>query len=62
VLAGAGGGGEGEFRSGGGGVTGALIAPVAQDQDDGLIERAAPGVALAAGVALLVELPGLAPR
>src|SRR5262245_57378306 len=51
VLACAGGGGEREMGGGGGGVAGSGVGPGGDDQDDGFVEGAAPGVAFAAGVA-----------
>ena len=58
VLAGAGGGGERELGVGGGGVAGSGVGPGAEDQDDGLVQRAAPGVAFAAGVAFGAAVVG----
>jgi hypothetical protein len=47
MLAGAGGSGEGEFGVGGEGAAGAFVGPDdGQDQDDGLVQGAAPGVAV----------------
>src|ERR1035438_8180703 len=44
--------GEGERGAGPGGVAGAVVGPGGEDQDDALLEGAAPGVAFAVGVAL----------
>jgi len=47
MLACAGSGGEGEFGVGGDGAAGAFVGPDdGQDQDDGLVQRSAPGVAV----------------
>ena len=47
VRSGAGGGGEGEFGVSGEGAAGAFVGPDGgQDQDDGLVQGAAPGVAV----------------
>ena len=52
MFAGAGGCGESEVGFGLGGVVGAGALPGADDQDDGVVERAAPGVGFAVGVTL----------
>ncbi len=44
--------GEGELPAGGDGVAGSGVGPGVQDQDHGVVEGAAPGVALALGVVL----------
>ena len=49
VFAGAGGCGEGEVGFGLGGVAGAGALPGADDQDHGVVERAAPGVGFPPG-------------
>src|SRR5262249_16273714 len=53
MVASAGGGGEGEFGGGGGGVAGAVVGPGFDDEHYGVVDRTAPGVALAVWVALL---------
>ena len=72
MLAGAGGSGEREFGVGGEGAAGAFVGPDdGQDQDDGLVQGAAPGVAVGvrgasgaavvgAGLAELAEGDGVA--
>jgi hypothetical protein len=52
VLAGAGGGGEGELVFGGGGVAGSYVLPGGDHKDGVLVEVAAPGVFVAIGVPL----------
>jgi hypothetical protein len=54
MLAAAGSGCEGEFGPGAGGVAGPCIGPGGPDQDDGVVEGAAPGVVFAAGVVVLL--------
>src|SRR5579875_3036666 len=49
--------GERELWSGGG-VAGSGVGPGLDDQDDGLVQGAAPGVAFAAGVVLLAPVVG----
>ena len=56
VLAGAGGAGEGEFGSGEVVVPGAVVGPGLEDQDDGVVEGASPGVVFAVGVALCLAV------
>ena len=51
MVTGTGCGGEGEFGGGCGGVAGALVAPVGQNQDDSVIEGPSPGVAFPVWVA-----------
>jgi hypothetical protein len=50
VLACAGCGGEREMGGGGCGVAGSGVGPGGDDQDDGVVEGATPGVAFAAGM------------
>src|SRR5262249_58245417 len=45
-------GGECELGAGGDGVAGSGVGPGVQDQDDGVVEGASPGVAFAEGVPL----------
>src|SRR5215469_18315693 len=52
VVASACGGGEGEFGGGGGGVTGAVVGPGFDDEHDGVVDRAAPGITFAVRVML----------
>jgi myo-inositol-1(or 4)-monophosphatase len=58
VVTGAGGGSEGEFGSREGGVSGACVRPVLENQHGGLIDRAAPRVAFAAWMALAFAVLG----
>ena len=58
MSASAGSGGEGEFGVGSGGVSGAGVCPGVQDQDDGVVEGPAPGVALAVGMVLAAAVLG----
>ena len=52
------GGGEREMGGGGCGVAGSGVGPGGEDQDDGVVEGSAPGVALAAGVAFSAAVLG----
>src|SRR5215831_11003287 len=57
-VAGAGGGGQGEFGSRCGGVAGAVVGPAFDDEHDGVIDRAAPRVVFAVGVVLTYAVFG----
>ena len=50
--------GEREFSVSGSGVAGSGVGPGREDQDGGFVQRAAPRVAFAAGVALLAAVVG----
>src|SRR5215471_3242419 len=58
MIAGAGCGGEGKFGTEGGGVAGAVVGPVLDDEHDSVVDRAAPRVAQAIGVVLLFAVFG----